>query len=103
MARKHPKKRHANLRKVPAAVLDRTARVMEVPPDFTGGMVHVELSGNREAVVEGNCAILEYDETIIRLHAGKYTLRFTGRGLSMRNLRKDSAIIEGYILSVEYL
>lgn len=103
MARKHPKKRHANLRRVPAAVLDRASQVMEVPPDFTGGMLHVELSGNREAVVEGNCAILEYNDTLIRLHAGKYTLRFTGRGLFMRNLRKDSAIIEGYILSVEYL
>lgn len=103
MARKHPKKRHANPRRIPAAVLEKTAQAMEVPPDFTGGMVHVELSGNREAVVEGKCAILEYDDTVIRLHVGKYTLRFTGRGLSMRNLRKDYAIIEGYILSIEYL
>lgn len=103
MARKHPKTRHAKLRRLPAAVLEKTAQTLEIPPDFTGGMLHVELSGNREAVVEGSCSILEYDDTIIRLRAGKYTLRFTGRGLTMRNLRKDSAIIEGYILSVEYL
>ncbi len=103
MARRQHRRRRPDWRGLPSAALEKTARAMELPPDLTGGMLHVELSGNREAVVEGKCAILEYDEEIIRLRAGKYTLRFTGRGLSLRNLRRDSAIVEGYILSVEYL
>lgn len=102
MARKHPKRRRS-LRVQTRAVVEKTAKALELPPDFTGGMVHVELSGNREAVVEGACTILAYDEDTIRLHAGRCTLRFTGRGLTLRSLRRDLAIIDGFILSVEYL
>ncbi|HCC00680.1 MAG TPA: sporulation protein [Ruminococcaceae bacterium] len=103
MAKKHPQKRRANFRNISKVALEKTVKALEIPPDIVGGMMHLEISGNREAVVEGKCAVLEYDNDVIRLSAGKHILRFTGRGLTMRSLRKDSAVIEGYILSVEYL
>lgn len=104
MPRKHPKRRReAYGPPLRAAVLEHAAAALELPRDFAAGMAHVELSGNREAVVEGACTLLDYDEGSIRLRAGKCTLRFTGRGLCMRVLRKDMVIVEGYLLSVEYL
>ena len=82
--------------------VEKTVRALELTPDILSGMAHFELSGNREVVVDGCKGVLEYDENVIRLMAGKLTVRFTGRGLELRNLRKDSAIIEGFITTIEF-
>ena len=91
-----------NIKKVPAAVLKKTVRALELTPDILSGMAHFELSGNREVVVEGCRGVLEYSDNVIRLTAGKLTVRFTGRGLELRNLKRDSAIVEGFITAIEF-
>ena len=63
---------------------------------------HMELSGNREAIVEGCKGVVEYDEGIIRLNLGKNIVRFTGTGLSIRTLTLEQAIITGNILSIDF-
>lgn len=78
-------------------------RSLELPPDLAAGMAHLELSGDREAVVDGLSSVLEYDENVIRLRVGKLSVRFTGKELRLRNLKRDSVIIEGRIASVEFL
>lgn len=82
--------------------MEKTVKTLELPPDILSGMAHFELSGNREIVVDGCRSVLEYDENVIRLKAGNLTVRVTGRGLEMRNLKRDSAIIEGFIMGVEF-
>lgn len=81
----------------------KAARVLELPTDLVTGMVHFEFSGNREVVVEGCHGIVEYDENIICIDTGKMTVRFMGRGLELRNFTDHSAVINGYISSVEFL
>ena len=66
------------------------------------GVSHMELSGNREAIVEGCKGVVEYDEGIIRLNLGKNIVRFTGTGLSIRTLTLEQAIITGNILSIDF-
>ena len=68
-----------------------------------GGTPQLLLSGNRELTVEGCKGILEYDEDIIRLNLGKFILRLTGRDLSLCTLTEDTAVVEGYLLSIEFL
>lgn len=67
----------------------------------TGGSV-IELTGNRNAVVDGCDGIVDYDGEKVILRTGRLTVRFSGRGLRLKRLTADSAVIEGIISSVEY-
>jgi len=77
--------------------------IFEMPPSAVAGNMHIELSGNTEAIIDGCVGVLEYDENIIRLAGKKMSVCFTGRRLSLKVLTHDSAILEGYILGVEFI
>ena len=64
--------------------------------------VHVELNGNREALVDGCRGIVEYNDSTERLNITGGQLRFSGRSLQIACMTEDSMILRGYILSVEY-
>jgi sporulation protein YqfC len=64
---------------------------------------HMELNGNREAVVEGCGGVLEYDETVVRVRTPNHVIRFTGRGLTIRCLTADALVVTGYITGIEFL
>ncbi|WBY64548.1 YabP/YqfC family sporulation protein [Thermocaproicibacter melissae] len=64
---------------------------------------HMELNGNREAVVEGCGGVLEYDETVVRVRTPNHVVRFTGRGLTIRCLTADALVVTGYITGIEFL
>lgn len=66
-----------------------------------GGSV-IELTGNRMAVVDGCDGIVDYDEERVILRTGRLTVRFLGRGLRLKRLTENSAVIEGLISTVEY-
>lgn len=102
MAEHAAEKGRVHLKKMADTAAEKTFSALELPPDMLSGMAHFEFSGNREAVIEGCRGILEYDENIVRLKAGKLTVRILGRGLTLRNLRRDSAIVSGFIASVEF-
>lgn len=82
---------------------EKAFKALELPVDTVSGLPHLELSGNREAVVDGCRGILEYDENIVRINAGKMVLRFTGRGFHIKNLKTDSVMIQGFFTSIEFL
>lgn len=64
---------------------------------------YMEIKGNREVVVEGCRGVLEYDTDVVRVRAGRMTLRFTGRCLVIRCLTADSLVVEGFITGIEFL
>jgi len=64
---------------------------------------HIEINGNREAVVEGCCGILEYDDAVVRVRTPRRVIRFAGRGLSIRCLTADALVVNGYITAIEFL
>lgn len=64
---------------------------------------HIELCGNREAVVEGCCGILEYGGDTVRVRTRERTVRFSGRGLAIRCMTEDALVVTGCILKIEYL
>lgn len=77
--------------------------LFDIPKAAFSGVMQIELSGNTEAVVDGCTGILEYDENIIKLAGGKMGVKFTGRNLQIKVLTHDSAIIEGFIIGVEFI
>lgn len=64
---------------------------------------HMELNGNREAVVEGCSGVLEYNSQVVRILTHGRTVRFTGRGLTIRCLTADALVVAGFITAIEFL
>ena len=67
------------------------------------GTVHMDISGSREVVFEGNKGILEYSSSSIRINAGKYIVVFKGRELQIRSMNACDLVIWGFITSIEYV
>ncbi len=63
----------------------------------------VQITGNRSAVVDGCDGIVDYDDEKVILRAGRLTVRFSGRGLRLKRLTENSAVVEGFISTVEYV
>ena len=78
---------------------ERISEELEISPSLP----HIEIFGNKEATVEGCKGVLQYDDGIIRLNTGKYTVRFTGVNLSMTSLGFEQAVIKGRIMEVEFI
>lgn len=81
----------------------RVESVLELPSGTLSGTARIELSGNTRAVVEGCKGILEYEDDVIRLNTASGIVRFMGQNLGMNCLSEDSAVVEGKILSVEFM
>jgi sporulation protein YqfC len=64
---------------------------------------HMEINGNREAVVEGCGGVLEYDDDVVRIRTHGQIVRFTGRGLTIRSLTADALVVAGFITGIEFL
>ncbi len=67
----------------------------------TGGAL-VQVTGNRRAVVDGCDGIVDYNDEKVILRSGRLTVRFSGRSLRLKRLTENSAVIEGFLTSVEY-
>jgi len=100
------KKRTSDRREEPEAVpvLQKgLSALFELPPDAMSGVPQIELSGNREAVVDNCRGVLEYDENVVKLATDKMSIRFTGRELQIKVLTHDSAIVTGFIIGIEFI
>ena len=85
------------------SALERLDAALELPPGAMGNGVRMELNSNREATIDGCKGVLEYDENVVRLNTGQGQVRLTGRGLVIRTLSQNQAVVEGFILSIEFL
>lgn len=79
------------------------AKLLELPESTLAGGVHIELHGNREAIVEGCGGVLEYGEGIIRLVGSGMVVKFTGRELAIGGMDRSSTVVSGRILSIEFI
>ena len=62
----------------------------------------IELTGNRFAVVDGCDGIVDYNDEKVVLRTGRLTVNFSGRNLRLKRLTENSAVVEGFISSLEY-
>jgi len=82
---------------------EKVEKALELPIGTLTDAVHIELMGNKKAVISGCHGIIEYNDDLVRMQTGSGMIRFTGRMLSISNLTEDSAVVEGNILTLEYL
>lgn len=74
----------------------------ELPEDICRNCGYIEIISNCCALVDGCKGILEYDENIIKLSLGKNAVCFTGNNLSIKSLSMEQAMVEGFIVSMEF-
>ncbi|NLN81444.1 MAG: sporulation protein [Clostridiales bacterium] len=82
---------------------EKVERVLELPVGSLSSAARIELMGNKRVIVDGCHGIVEYSDDLVRMQTGSGMIRFKGTMLSISCLTEDSAIIEGNILSLEYL
>ena len=83
-------------------IMDSITRSLDLPQDAVSGYAHIEISGNREAIIEGCQGVLEYGDNLIALNTGKLTVRICGCGLTIISMQNGQAIIKGTITGLDY-
>lgn len=86
-----------------AALSGRVERALELPGGTLTDVPHIELTGQREAVIEGCHGILSYDDDAVRLNTGCGILLITGNRLTLRAMSNDNTMVCGRIRSLEFL
>ncbi|MBQ2848280.1 MAG: YabP/YqfC family sporulation protein [Clostridia bacterium] len=83
-------------------IIESITRNLDLPQDAVSGYAHIEISGNREAIIEGCQGVLEYGDNLIALNTGRLTVRVCGCGLTIVSMQNGQAIIKGTITGVDY-
>lgn len=94
------KKKDCRTEKRSEKILDALSRNLDLPQDAVSGYAHIELSGNREAIIEGCRGVLEYSDCAIALNTGRQTVRICGCELTVVSMQNGQAVIKGVITSI---
>ena len=84
-------------------VLEKAARMLDLPTDIVANLPRMEVRGCREVLIENHRGILEYGNEEMHINGGGVMLKFKGIGLNIRSMNSDEMIIEGQILSIEFV
>jgi len=85
------------------SLIVRALEQLDIPTDTGGGIVHIELCGNREVFVENHKGILELGENEVLLNSGKGRVRITGQNLAVLAMNRDEIRLAGKIESVSFV
>ena len=76
------------------------SKILELPEYSISGM-RIEITSNREAVVESCRGIIEYNAECIRLLTPGMIIKFNGKDLNIGCMTASGAVISGRIESIE--
>lgn len=96
------RKKNCNNEKRSERILDTIGRTFDLPQDTLSGYAHIEISGNREILIDGCQGVLEYGECAIAINTGKLTVRVCGCELTVLTMQNGQAVIRGTITGVEF-
>ncbi|MBQ8003763.1 MAG: YabP/YqfC family sporulation protein [Oscillospiraceae bacterium] len=80
----------------------RAADLFDVPADARGGLMHIEMTGNREVYVENHKGILELSETEVKLNMGKGSVKVSGNGLAVLAMNAEEVRLSGVIEGISF-
>lgn len=75
-------------------------RPSAIPPAITAPCI--ELSGNREALIEGSKGVLEYSPTKVEVNTSAMMISVSGRELNLRCISPSALIIDGFITDIAF-
>lgn len=85
-------------RELPAALAER----LGLPEEIVPGVGRLTLCGGRQALIEGQRGILEYNPERIVISFGREKLSLTGDGLLLRAMNAGELLVTGRIRAVEW-
>ena len=91
------------MRKSSEKFLIKASGMFDIPSDIIAGQPRIEISGNRELLIENHGGILEYGDNEIDINAGSLIVRVKGNGLQLRAMNPGAISLDGLILSVEFV
>lgn len=74
----------------------------DFPLEYYTGEPHLEIIGNFECVVDGLKSIVEYSSDKIKLNIGKRAVTFFGEDLHINSFTPQGAVVQGFIMSMEF-
>ena len=77
------------------------SKILELPEYSIGGM-RIEITSNREAVVESCRGIIEYNTECVRLLTPGMIIKFSGKELSIGWMSGSGAVVSGMIESIAF-
>ena len=80
----------------------KVASILDAPVVAVSREGYIELFSNSQAIIQGCVAILEYDNSIIKLQLNKNIASFKGEELFISSMNDSTAIICGMIVSIEF-
>ena len=79
------------------------SEMLDLPPDMFGRLPQIEMTGNREIMIEGHRGIIEYGENAIKLSCGHMIMSITGSDLIIRSFNDEYLTASGNIQSIEFI
>lgn len=79
------------------------ANFLELPSESILGLAHIEMVGNHEILIEGVKGIIGYDDEEVSVNTSKMVVKIKGKSLILKSMTSDELLVEGEILSVEFL
>ena len=82
-------------------LLEKTAQLFDLPGDVIAGLPRIELTGDRELLMEHHRGILSYGDQEIHISGGKLIVKVRGSGLELRAMNGEELLITGFITGVD--
>ena len=83
-------------------IIESIGQNLDLPQDSFSGYAHIELCGNKEAMIEGCLGILEYSDCSVAINTGKLTVRFNGSDLTITSMQDSLTVIKGIITCIDF-
>lgn len=74
----------------------------DFPVEYYTGKPRIEFYGNDECVVDGLKSIIKYSADEIILNVGKIAVKFLGSDLHINSFSPEGAVVNGFIMSMEF-
>lgn len=84
-------------------LLERAARMFDLPADAVAGVPRIEIVGDGELRMGPHRGILAYGSEEIHISGGKLVVRVVGEGLELRAMTPAELLITGRIRAVEFM
>lgn len=94
------KNKNAQYKTTPQKIKSKVSKLLELPEYSISGM-RIEITSNREAVVESCRGIIEYNTECVRLLTPGMIVRFSGKNLNIGCMAGSGAVVSGVIDSVD--
>ncbi len=85
------------------SIREKMEGTLEVPLHAISDTPCIEMIGNREFMIESCKGVIEYTQETVRISAGRYVIRLTGRGLTLTGMKESSLHVSGVITIIEFM